>query len=518
MERFLEVAAEHGGRCAIAETGRRVTFAALDELSARGATLLRRCGLAPGDRVLVMEPMSADLYGVLLAVFRAGLVAMFVDPGAGRRHLEACLRRFPPRAYLGGPLAQWLRAVSPEIRRIPVKIALRWPSPGAVSWRRLWRVPAQPGVAARAPEDPAVLTFTSGSTGRPKAALRTQGFLLAQHRVLAESLSLAPGGIDLCTLPVFGLANLASGVTTVIPDADLRRPGFIDPAPVVSQIRELRPAQTAASPAFLTRLATHCVKEGTTLESFERIFVGGAPVFPAQLRLIQAMAPQARVTVVYGSTEAEPMCDMPFADQTPQDYERILLGGGLPVGRPVREIGLRVIGDTWGRPIGALSEDDLGMRTVAPGEPGEIVVAGDHVLGGYADGDGDAETKFSAGGRVWHRTGDAGYLDAAGRLWLLGRCAAVIQDRRGILHPYTVEAPAMEVRGVRRAALAAANGKRVLLVELDPPGSALPVEDLRRIRALGDLDEVRVVHGIPVDRRHNAKIDYPALRDVLARS
>ena len=61
-------------------------------------------------------------------------------------------------------------------------------------------------------------------------------------------------------------------------------------------------------------------------------------------------------------------------------------------------------------------------------QPGEIVVSGAHVGAGYVGGVGDAETKFRVGEVIWHRTGDAGYLDAHGRLWLLGRCSARIAD------------------------------------------------------------------------------------------
>ena len=126
-------------------------------------------------------------------------------------------------------------------------------------------MPARAQVAPVDEQTPALVTFTSGSTGEPKAAVRTHGFLLAQHAVLEESLSLAPGEVDLTTLPIFVLANLASGVTSVIPDADLRYPGRIEPGPVFEQLRQLDRTthrlvgrtRIAASPALLARLAAH---------------------------------------------------------------------------------------------------------------------------------------------------------------------------------------------------------------------------------------------------------------------
>src|SRR6185503_8477337 len=95
------------------------------------------------------------------------------------------------------------------------------------------------------------------------------------------------------------------------------------------------------------------------------------------------------------------------------------------------------------------------------GEVGEIVVSGAHVLSGYLQGRGDEETKFRVDDAIWHRTGDAGWLDAQGRLWLLGRCAARIADERGTLWPFAVECAAQQNAAIRRAALVSDEGQRL---------------------------------------------------------
>jgi acyl-CoA synthetase (AMP-forming)/AMP-acid ligase II len=143
--------------------------------------------------------------------------------------------------------------------------------------------------------------------------------------------------------------------------------------------------------------------------------------------------------------------------------------------------------------------------------PGEIVVAGDHVLPGYLNGQGDAETKFRVDGRVWHRTGDAGRLDARGRVWLLGRCVARIDDARGTLYPFGAECAATATPGVARAALVAINGHRVLVVEPAPLSPAPDLKQMKERLAWAAIDDVWSMP-IPVDGRHNAKVDYPALR------
>src|SRR5690606_19153868 len=140
-----------------------------------------------------------------------------------------------------------------------------------------------------------------------------------------------------------------------------------------------------------------------------------------------------------------------------------------------------------------------------------------HVLPGYLHGAGDRETKFRVDGRIWHRTGDAGCLDERGRLWLLGRAQARLSDDRGTLYPFAVEAAACAVAGVRRSALVQVDGKRVLVIE---PAAKAPSDlpaIISRQLAWAHLDQVRPMKSIPVDKRHNAKIDYPALMQRLGK-
>jgi acyl-coenzyme A synthetase/AMP-(fatty) acid ligase len=226
---------------AIVETKRgadRVTrFAELDRNSGQVAALLRKEGIGPGDPVLIFHPMSAALYAVLLGVFRIGAVAMFLDPSAGREHIERCCELQPPKALIASPTAHLLRLVSGALRRVRRKFVVGPWLPGATSLSEAGREPALTTCESCDAATPALLTFTSGSTGLPKAAIRTHGFLLAQHRVLERHIQLVEAEVDLTTLPVFLLANLASGVTSVIPDADLRAPGNVRPEPILSQIR-----------------------------------------------------------------------------------------------------------------------------------------------------------------------------------------------------------------------------------------------------------------------------------------
>jgi olefin beta-lactone synthetase len=130
-----ERAASMGDTPAIIDPARAVTFAELDRQSSQAAAQIARAGVRPGDPVLVVCPMSVDLYTVLIGLWRVGAHAVFLDPSAGRAHLEGCCRRVPPRALVAVPRAHLLRALSPALRRVPLKLAVRGWAPGAIRLR-----------------------------------------------------------------------------------------------------------------------------------------------------------------------------------------------------------------------------------------------------------------------------------------------------------------------------------------------------------------------------------------------
>jgi len=498
-----------GDRIAIVERARTITFAELDDAASRAASALGRLGLEPGARVLLMSPMSIALYIAVIGVFRRGLTAVFADPSMGLGRLTACIERVQPDAFVGGPRAHLLRLVSRGVRAIPRKATLRRLTNGAGPRDEEWD-------RTCSSEAPAIMTFTSGATGLPKPAVRTHGFLLAQHRALSSSLDLRPGDVDLTTLPIVLLANLASGVTSLIADADLSAPGAIDPGPVVAQIARLRPTGIVATPALLGRLAAHAAAKRLTFDSVRRVHTGGAPVFPSLLDRIGEIAPNAAVVGVYGSTEAEPIARLEHRVLSTEDRRAMRSGGGLLAGVPASGTTVRVLPDRWGTRIALADGENVESIALAAGGIGEIVVTGDHVLRGYLDGAGDDEVKIRDGDRVWHRTGDAGYIDGDGRLWLLGRCGAKAVTGGDTLYPFAVEAAASDVPGLRRSAFACRRGRRILVVEVEGDARAIREALLRRL-SWARLDDIVIARRVPVDARHNAKVDYQALHRLLAR-
>jgi acyl-CoA synthetase (AMP-forming)/AMP-acid ligase II len=412
--------------------------------------------------------------------------------------------------------AHWLRLLSIELRRIPCKFSIGTRVPGAVPLEAARNCKYDPAVYQCHGNEPALVSFTSGSTGNPKATQRTHGFLLAQHQAIAGNLGLAAGEIELVSLPIFVLANLASQVTSVIPDVNLRRPDTINAAPVIAQIQCHGVTRITAPPALYERLIEYCEDERIDLPQLEKVFTGGGPVSPHLMRRLQRVAPQAIVTAVYGSTEAEPISQLSLPEIQPNDSDAMRDGKGLLAGHPVPDIQLRIIKDQWGKKVTSRDAVEFDDMCLPMGVPGEIVVNGEHVLHNYFDNSADDENKFRVGSTRWHRTGDAGYVDAFGRLWLLGRCAARIVDRHGEMYPLGVENAALRHEFVHRAALVSLGEQRVLAIELRRRTAQSDLKTLLESLAFACVDSILIIKRLPVDRRHNTKIDYAALRGLLS--
>lgn len=527
VELFLERAKADPDGAAIVDTkrgrSRVTTFAALADASAEVAARLAHAGVSRGDAVVVLVPMTAELYATIIALWRLGAYAVFFAPSGGRAHIRACCDLVSPSALVGIAPVRWLALMHRALGRIPRRFL--WDAlPVFASRLSLSDAPqlidaprthadAAANLAQVDDDHPAILTFTSGTTGAPKGAIRTHGLLNAQYGALLGALTLTPGERDLATLPVFALANLAAGVTTIIPNVDLGRPGFVDGAVLLDQVLAQRPTRSTASPALLLRLADAARARAVRLSSFTKLYTGGAPVFPRNLRAMQPQFPSAAITVVYGSTEAEPISHLRADAYTPSILAQLRDGAGLLVGRPVPQTRVRIIGDRAGAPIASVSADQLDAMTLPAMQPGEIIVAGRHVIPGYLGGLGDAENKIHCAGEVWHRTGDAGYLDADGALWLLGRCGArVTPEPAGAdaFYPLAVEAAATEAFDVAMAACVAIDRGVTLVL----PEGAAEISGARHVGGV-TIDRVRVA-AIPTDARHNAKVDYAALRRSLA--
>jgi len=466
---FDAAVAAHPDRPAIIDgKGRSVSFASLHARAGFLANAWARRGIEPGDRVLIAMGVTPDLYAALAALWRLGAVAVLPEPAMGLKGVKTALAAAEVRAWIGAGMLRVLPLLVPRLLGV-TRLSL---GAGAAS------APPSPDW----PDDhPALMSFTSGSTGRAKAIMRSHGFLAAQNRAVGPLLASDRAEVDLVAFPVFVLANLGSGVTSVLPNWPLRRPDRADPKAIRAHI-----AQHGVTRLLLPPVLAETLADTPLPASVTTVFTGGGPVFPDVVERLIAHNPALKVMAVYGSTEAEPIAELDVSAITPADRARINGGEGLLAGPPVSAVRVRIVED-------------------------EILVAGNHVVETYVDPADNAATKTrDESGTIWHRTGDGGRFDEAGRLWLLGRTQGRIEG----LWPFAIEVAARSWPGVKRAALCPLDGKACLAIE----GDTAHLAHWQAAAAALGVTTVVALKSIPLDRRHRSKVDYARLAALVRAS
>lgn len=487
----------------------RLSFSQMEQRVNQLAHGLAERGIQPGDRVVVMIPMSIDLYILMVALLKMGAVTVFIDPWVGLQQVNRCCGLVAPKMFIGMPVAHLLRLFSANFRHIPQHVWAR----GGLG--RLFSIRSEPYPCYEAgPETPALVTFTTGSSGVPKGANRTHGFLWAQHEALKVELDQRPDDVDLPAFPILLLNNLAGGVTSVLPVMKPDKPSQVNPAVIVRQIQDFGVTTASGSPAYWLPIARWCLASKTTLPTVRAVFTGGAPVPSDLLALLKQILPNGEAYVVYGSTEAEPVSRISGSEVLEETCLKTAQGLGNCVGKPAGETCVKIIRlpqppDT---PI-RLGDPGWAEWEVPQGEVGEIIVSGDHVGREYWKNESASQLfKIRDGDRIWHRMGDLGYLDDQGRIWLVGRTHNVVVRAGRALYPIQIEAIANQAPGVQASALvglpdAQLGEKAVLVVVGDPESARKAVE-----QAGFPIDQVAERPSLPVDPRHNAKIDYAKLK------
>lgn len=504
-----------------------ITYAQLDARSDAIAAGLARRGIVRGTRTVVMVRPTPEFFLLMFALFKAGAVPVLVDPGIDRRALKQCLDEARPEAFIGIPLALLAKALLGWAKSARVRITTgrrAWLADATLADVERDGAGAGPQLADTAPDDVAGLLFTSGSTGVPKGVVYRHRHFVAQVAMLRDAFGIEAGGIDLPTFPPFALFDPALGLTSIIPDMDPTRPAKADPRKLHAAIRRFGVTQLFGSPALMRVLAGH----GEPLPTVRRVTSAGAPVPPEVVaRMLALLPPDAQLWTPYGATECLPVAVIEGRELLAL-RERTEAGSGTCVGRPVARNTVRIIRID----DGAIADWSDALQ-VAPGQVGEITVAGPSATDAYFNR--DAQTALAkirerlpdGGERIVHRMGDLGWFDADGRLWFCGRKSQrVVVDAVTTLCTEQVEPVFNAHPGVARTALVGtgAQGMQspVLCVELNAGiGKREWPRIERELRHLGEgfvhtakVDTfLRYPKPFPVDIRHNAKIG----RETLAR-
>lgn len=468
---FLKQAAAQPNKLAIIDgDNRQISYGELDKKSQALATYFSRAGLQSGHRVLLALSVTLDLYVTIAALWRLGAVIVFPEPALGLSGLKHAVSIAEPDAVVTAGKYRLLPWISRSVRQIKRNITLPKSYPDAVH-----------EIYTNQKNDAALISFTSGSTGTPKAIIRSHKFLLAQNKFLMPLIGQAEeDDIDLVVFPIFVIANLAMGLTSVLPNWPLSQHARVSSENIQGLIKARNITRLLVPPVICETLS-----KASNPPSLRVIFTGGGPVFPDLLKRLAQNFPTADIVSVYGSTEAEPIAHQHLKDIPANVFDKMKTGHGLFAGHPVKDIDIDILDD-------------------------EIIVAGEHVNKGYMNGVGDAENKLKRGKQVWHRTGDAGHIDEDGHLWLRGRLNAKASD----FYPFEIEVAARQWDGVVQAAL---------IPNSTPPTLALigdePETDAWKIHAaqFGELKIIKL-NTLPMDKRHRSKIDYTALKQMNLQS
>ncbi|MFE6622408.1 amino acid adenylation domain-containing protein [Streptomyces sp. NPDC057740] len=449
------------------DTGRTtLTYAELDAASGTLAARLRARGVRPGDLVGLLTEPGADTVVGVVGILRAGAGWVPLDA----THPVARVRDQVTRTGVGVVVCH--TATREAVTPLDGITAVAVDDP----------TPAAPGPnEAMTPADPdaiAYVIFTSGSTGRPKAVPITQRSLLNYLDWSLTTFGYRPGDRLVQTASVCFdasvrqlLAPLLAGATVHTLTRDLLR----DPEALLDRIVDDRITVWSSVPTLwerlLTAAETRARRDGTPpdLSALRWVHVGGEALPAAHVRrwfdlLDGHWGPehQHRISNLYGPTESTVNATCHIIDTRPADDVR-----QLPIGRPVAGTELAVVTDE-GRPC-------------APGEAGELLIAGTGLTPGYL---GDAQLTSQAfverDGRRWYRSGDRVRRSSDGVLEFLGRLDDQVKVRGHRVELGEVEAALLTHPDVARAAVLLVEERLVAYVE-PRPGTAQP--DARAIRA-----------------------------------
>ncbi len=491
-----------------------ISYRELDADSDSIARGLTEIGIGKGVRTALFVTPGRDLFALFFGLFKCGAIPVLLDPGMGLAALKTSLDRVKPEAFIGVIKAHLARKLAGWAKGSVTKTVWVGPNylPGCQTLeqvRRLGHVSGRSPLVDIGMDEPAAIIFTSGSTGSPKGAVYTHRTFNAQVAMLKELYGIEPGEINLPTFPLFALFDPALGMTTVVPKMDFTKPGSVDPDEITAPIARFGVTNLFGSPALLRRVAGEF--DPVDVRTLRRVISAGAPV-PAQVLqdLRDVLPPTTPVHTPYGATEALPVATIQDAEILGETAAKTRDGAGVCVGRPTAPSEVRIIGISDDR-IESWSDD----LPVPAGEIGEICVRGPSVTLSYADEPEKTQhAKIRDTDSIWHRMGDVGYFDEAGRIWYCGRKAhrVVLAGRTLFTIPIERVLDTVDVR-TALVGVDGPQGREAVLVFERMSGRPAPTPVSARIASVArERPEFALLRhalehrGFPVDPRHNAKI------------
>jgi long-chain acyl-CoA synthetase len=418
-----EAAAMYPDHPAVRLDERTLSYAELDQFSARVARLLELEGFQPGDRVGVMLPNVPEFAAIYYGVLRAGGVVVPMNPLLKEREVEYYVQDSGARYLFGwhevsDAVIEAARAAGTS----PVIVA-----PGEFD-RDLAAFEPVADIASRSADDTAVILYTSGTTGRPKGAELTHENLSRNaHMTATTLLGLEPADVILGCLPFFHAfgqtcclnAAVQAGSTIIL----MAR---FDPSRALDIVAEEGVTVFEGVPTMYSALVQQQAVSPRDTSSLRLGVSGGAALPVETIRRFEA-AFDCMILEGYGLSETSPVASF----NHPQKERKV-----GSIGTPIAGVEFRLINDDG--------------RDVPPGENGEIAVRGHNVMKGYWHKPDETAAAFAGG---WFKTGDIARVDDDGYYYIVDRKKDLIIRGGFNIYPREVEEVLYEHPAVLEAAV-----------------------------------------------------------------
>ncbi|MFL0355300.1 fatty acid--CoA ligase [Erythrobacter sp. GH1-10] len=402
-----------------------ITFAELNEGSNRVAHALTALGIAKGDRVAFLGKNHPLYFEALLGAAKIGAVMTPVNWRLAAPEIAYVLDNCAARiVFIGEGFADMIEKVRGQIPKVEHVIGIDAPDYAGTDYR-IWRdgFAANPVLVDVGLDDDALQLYTSGTTGKPKGAVTTHRSILssrdpAHEAEMREWQRPVPGDVTLLAMPCFHISGTGTGIGTMVAGTNSIVLPEYDPTKALDLIENYNISKIFLVPAALQILLNHPRAKEVDFSRLKYVTYGASPI-PLEL-MKQAMEVLGCGFVqMYGMTETSgTIVALDPEDHVPEGSPRM-----RSVGKPMAGVEIKII-------------DEAGEE-VPVGTVGEIATRSSKNMRGYFNNpDATAETIDTEG---WLRTGDAGYLDEDGYLYIHDRVKDMIISGGENVYPAEVE-------------------------------------------------------------------------------
>jgi fatty-acyl-CoA synthase len=461
---YLDKGASLGPSAPCLTTGdTTLSYADVQAHSYRVARALGRAGVAPGDKVAILSANDPIAFACVFGIARAGAVWCPVNPRSEAAENRELLDLFDCSCLIYQSAFEALVAqIRPDLPKLTTVVCLDAEAVDAPSLAQ-WLAEVDDSPIEVAPvDDVAMLVGTGGTTGRPKGVMLTGRNLETMSAITLMSYPYDGRPIYLALAPLTHAAGVLcfpimalGGRVVVMPKPDLGE--------FVRLIETERVTHTFLPPTLIYMLLSHAGIESADLGSLQCFWYGAAPISPAKLEdAIGVFGPV--MAQLFGQSEAPMM----ISTMAPREHFRadgtIARERLASAGRPA--------------PLVTLAVMDGEGRLLPTGERGEIVVRSSLVMAGYYR---NPEATAEASRHGWHHTGDIGYVDGDGYLFIVDRAKDMIITGGFNVYSIEVEQALLEHPDVQDCAVVGLPdekwGERITAVlQLHSGASVEPVE------------------------------------------